>query len=143
MLLFGWIALPGAPWLWTIIGLTAIAFPWLFSTLLALIRPPRGTSWRAYYAAVGRDAIMSLHQLGLALVFLPHQAVISADAIVRTLWRLLISRRNLLEWQTASQIERAALRTGLEIWLRMASAVAIAVLVGGLVVTIAALGMPP
>ena len=143
LFLFGWMALPGAPWLWTVIGLTAIAFPWLFSTLIALLRPPRGTSWRAYYAAVGRDAVMSLHQLALTLVFLPHQAVISADAIIRTLWRLLISHRHLLEWQTASQIERAALRTGLEIWLRMASAVAIGVIVGALVIMIAVVGMPP
>ena len=143
LLLLGWIALPGSPWLWTVVGLTAIAFPWLFSILISLLRPPTGTSWRAYYAAVGRDAVMSLHQLGLALVFLPHQAVVSADAIIRTLWRLLLSRRNMLEWQTASQSERATSRARLEVWKRMASAVAIGALVTGLVLVIAAGGMPP
>ena len=49
----------------------------------------------------------SAQQVGLAVAFLPHQAWISADAIVRTLWRLAVTRRNLLEWQTASQTERA------------------------------------
>ena len=44
--------------------------------------------------------------LGLTLVFLAHQAWISADAIVRTLWRMGVSRRLLLEWQTASQVEQ-------------------------------------
>src|SRR5688500_8334319 len=143
LLLFGWLALPGSPELWTVVGLTAIAFPWAFNTVLAVIRPPRGTSWRAYYAAVARDTMMSLHQLGLALLFLPHQAVVSADAILRTLWRLLVSRRNLLEWQTASQTERATARTSLEVWQRMAPAVAIAVLVGGFVIATAVRGMPP
>ncbi len=143
LLLLGWVVLPGSPWLWTMIALTTIAFPWVFSTLLALVRPPRGTSWRAYYAAVGRDTVTSLHQLGLALVFLPHQAGVSADAIARTLWRLLISRRNLLEWQTASQTERSTSRASLEVWKRMASAVAIAVMVSALVLAIAAVGMPP
>ncbi|HEV8455446.1 MAG TPA: glucoamylase family protein [Gemmatimonadales bacterium] len=45
--------------------------------------------------------------MALAIVFLPHQAWVSADAIVRTLWRMAVSRRHLLEWRTASQTERA------------------------------------
>jgi cyclic beta-1,2-glucan synthetase len=143
LLLLGWMVLPGSPWLWTAVGLTTIAFPWLFTMLLAVLRPPHGTSWRAYYAAVARDTMMSVYQFGLALVFLPHQAVVSVDAILRTLWRLLVSRRHLLEWQTASQTERATSRSMLEVWQRMASAVAIAVLVGSLVVAIAINGMPP
>ena len=76
------------------------------SLLLAVLRPPLDKSWRAYYAAVGRDAATSMRQLGLAIVFLPHQAFVSADAIVRTLWRMAVSHRHLLEWRTASQIER-------------------------------------
>jgi len=143
LLLLGWVVLPGSPWGWTWIGLATIAFPWVFAALLSVIRPPRGTSWRAYYAAVGRDTVTSLHQLALALVFLPHQAVVSADAILRTLWRLLASRRNLLEWQTASQTERATSRAGLEVWKRMASAVVIAAIVAAVVLTIAGIGMPP
>jgi cyclic beta-1,2-glucan synthetase len=143
LLLFGWMVLPGSPWLWTVVGLTTIAFPWVFNTLLAVTRPPHDTSWRAYYAAVARDTMMSVRQLGLALVFLPHQAVVSADAILRTLWRLLVSRRNLLEWQTASQTERATSPSRLEVWQRMASAVGIAALVGVFVIAIAIMGMPP
>ena len=49
------------------------------------------------------DPVVSL---ALAIVFLPHQAWASVDAIVRTLWRMAVSRRHLLQWQTASQIER-------------------------------------
>ena len=141
--LLGWTALPGTPWLWTVVGLTALVFPWLFNTALALVRPPRGTSWRAYYAAVGRDAMLSVQQFGLAVLFLPHQAVVSVDAILRTLWRMLVSRRNLLEWQTASQTERATSRKLLEVWQRMSPAVVIAVFAAVVVVTAAINGMPP
>ena len=143
LLLLGWMVLPGSPWLWTLIGLSTIAFPWVFAAFLSVIRPPRGTSWRAYYAAVGRDMVTSAHQFALALVFLPHQAVVSADAILRTLWRLAVSHRNLLEWQTASQTERATSRAALEVWKRMASAVVIAVIVAAAILTIVAIGMPP
>ena len=39
------------------------------------------------------------------LVFLGHQAGLMSDAIVRTLYRLGVSHRNLLEWTTAAQAE--------------------------------------
>ncbi|HEX9937366.1 MAG TPA: hypothetical protein VGB15_09590, partial [Longimicrobium sp.] len=55
----GWLFLPGSPLRWTILGVLAIAAPWIVSLLLAALRPPRDRSWRAYYAAVGRDAATS------------------------------------------------------------------------------------
>ncbi len=120
LLITGWFLMAESVLAWTMIVLVVIAFPWLFSLVTSLLRPPRDQSWLAYYLAVGRDAITNAQQFSLAIVFLPHQAVVSADAIIRTLYRLFISRRSLLEWQTASQVERA-LGTGsrLEMWRKM------------------------
>ena len=53
--------------------------------------------------AVGTDFKLALSQIVLLVAFLPHQAWVMSDAIVRTLFRLLVSRRNLLEWVTAAQ----------------------------------------
>ena len=61
----------------------------------------------------------------LAITFLPHQAWVSADAIVRTLWRLCVAQRQLLEWQTASQTERARLGRRGAAWRTMWPAVAL------------------
>ncbi|HZK78440.1 MAG TPA: glucoamylase family protein, partial [Gemmatimonadaceae bacterium] len=120
LLIAGWFALPGTPLFWTATVLLAVAAPWLFSILLSILRPPLDQSWPAYYAAVGRDAGVSFQQWALSVTFLPHQAVVSADAIIRTLIRLLITKRNLLEWQTASQVERSmASGSRLEVWRRM------------------------
>ncbi len=105
-LIGGWTVLPGSVVRWTLLGFGAIIAPWATSLLLAVIRPPFDKSWRAYYAAVGQDAIVSVQQVTLALIFLPHQALISLDAIVRTLYRLIFSRAHLLEWQSASLVER-------------------------------------
>src|SRR5207302_6701551 len=88
MVLAGWAILPGLAVQWTGIVLLTIAFPWLFSLTISLLRPPRDQSWLAYYVAVGRDAMTNAQQFALALVFLPQQAVVSADAIIRTLYRL-------------------------------------------------------
>ena len=126
-LVAGWTLLPGSPVRWTLLGLGAIASPWIVSLLLALVRPPLDKSWRAYYAAVGRDLTTSVQQVALAVAFLPHQAWASADAIVRTLWRLKVSRRHLLQWQTASQIERGTASSFGAVWRHMWPSVALAV----------------
>ena len=126
LLLLGWFVLPGTPILWTMVTLGFIAFPWLFSTLLAALRPPHDQSWKAYYSAVWADAIANAQQFSLAIIFLPHQAAVSADAILRTIVRMTITHKHLLEWQTASQVERA-MKSGAdrEIYRRMWSAVAV------------------
>jgi cyclic beta-1,2-glucan glucanotransferase len=111
-----WTVLPGSPLLWTSLALGALAAPWLISLLLAALRPPFDKSWRAYYSAVGRDAITSAQQVGLFLAFLTHQAWISADAIGRTVWRVFVSKRNLLEWRTALHTERLASSTARGTW---------------------------
>jgi cellobiose phosphorylase len=128
-LVVGWTLLPGSPLQWTLLGIGAIAAPWIVSLLLALVRPPLDKSWRAYYAAVGRDLVTSIQQVALAIVFLPHQAWASADAILRTLWRLAVSRRNLLQWQTASQIERGTSSSFAAVWGHMWPAVALAAVI--------------
>ncbi|HET7622810.1 MAG TPA: glucoamylase family protein, partial [Gemmatimonadaceae bacterium] len=126
-LIAGWTVLPGSPLRWTVLGVLAIATPWIVSLLVAALRPPLDKSWGAYYAAVGEDARTSLEQVILTLTFLPHQAWISADAIVRTLYRLFLSQRSLLEWQSASHSERQMPTSASYAWRRMWPAVGIAI----------------
>ena len=56
------------------------------------------------------------HQLGASIVraavaaaLLPHQAASTCDAIVRVIYRRTVSRRNLLEWQTAQDAHRVSM----------------------------------
>ena len=120
LLAAGWFWLAGSALLWSALVLAAIAAPWVFSLFLSVLRPPRDQSWLAYYAAVARDAGVNAQQWALAVAFLPHQAAVSADAIIRTLVRLFVTRKNLLEWQTASQVERSMASGSLrEVWRRM------------------------
>jgi cyclic beta-1,2-glucan synthetase len=54
----------------------------------------------------GRVGGRQLGQIFLTLAFLPYDAFISLDAIGRTLLRLLVTHKRLLEWQTSSDSER-------------------------------------
>ena len=107
----GWLLLPGSPIRWTLLGLGAIAAPWIVSLLLAVLRPPLDKSWRAYYAAVGRDAIdqRSSRSRWPSSSSRTRPGSRPTRSSARC-WRMLVSRRHLLEWQTASQTERGHVR---------------------------------
>src|ERR1700720_3473083 len=54
----------------------------------------------------------------LMVTFLAHQALLSMDAMVRTLVRRMITQQRLLQWETAAQAELAGYkRTVLDIYL--------------------------
>ncbi|MGO4838051.1 hypothetical protein AB4144_37975, partial [Rhizobiaceae sp. 2RAB30] len=50
-------------------------------------------------------------QVALRIVLMAHSAWMMGDAIVRTLYRLFVTRQNLLEWRTASQAQKNGANT--------------------------------
>ena len=117
--------LPG-PWAaWVAAALVAFGTPWIVPLIFAAARPPRAQAWRPYYVAIAHDGSRALQQLGLAVVLLPDQALLATDAIVRTVFRVLRSRRRMLEWQTASHTEETTGSSRLSVWRRMWPAVAL------------------
>src|SRR6202041_1243955 len=61
----------------------------------------------------------------LTITFLAHQALLSMDAVVRTMVRRLITRQRLLQWETAAEAElTGGKRTTLDIYLNWTPALA-------------------
>ncbi|HEY6876554.1 MAG TPA: glucoamylase family protein, partial [Polyangiales bacterium] len=83
----------------------------LLSTVIAsysdLTEKPADVRYSQHLVAVGLSARRHLLQALLALAFLPFEAFFCLDAIVRTIGRMLITRRRLLEWSTSSEVDRA------------------------------------
>ena len=127
LIVAGWTVLPNPGIAWTLGALGALFVPWIAPLVLALFRPPRGESWGPYYAGIGRDATAATMQFALAVIMLPHQAVVALDAIIRTISRLLVTRRRLLEWQTASQVEALTVNQRQSVWRVMWPSVALSV----------------
>ena len=107
-LLLGWL-IPGlSPWVWAGFAILTISIPPLLP-FLAGLRPLRiGTSRRSHLRAVFGDLFLAVSQIGLTITCLAYQAWLMTDAIVRTLVRMFITRKNLLEWVTAAQAKHAA-----------------------------------
>ena len=113
VLIGGWIASlrtasPAVAWGATLFVLATLGLPTLLATLLDLLRKPAdlsvGLHLRSLLPAVDRH----LTQFVLAIMFLPYEAAINTDAILRSLARMLWTRHGLLEWTTASEAERSA-----------------------------------
>ena len=95
--------------LFPILSVLAIfVLPAILTALSDLLRKPDQLPWgmhlRGMSAAIGR----TLAQIGLTFAFLPYEALVSLDAIIRTLVRMFITHRRLLEWTMASELARAA-----------------------------------
>lgn len=100
-----WFVLPGSSARWTIAAVALLLIPSYLQALLALMRQ-WGSPHR--WTAVGqtiREFETSQVNVLVFLAFLPHQAMVTLDAIVRTVFRLTVTRRKLLEWETAAQSE--------------------------------------
>ncbi len=130
LLVLGWTVLPGSPAFWTAAALIVFALPFfqiILGVAVGCIRSrtlgPLKTCWERIPSTFG--------QVGMELVFLAYRAVLLVNAIVRTLARQLVTRRKLLEWETAASTEQR-LGTGLAhfvavMWPAPALALAIAV----------------
>ena len=98
----GWLLPPVPAALWTALALGFLAAPALLPCFAGLVPRRRGISKRSHLRAVGADLALALSQIGLLVALLPQQAWLMADAIARTLYRLVV-RVRLLEWRTAAQ----------------------------------------
>ena len=127
-LLAGW-ALPfHAAAIWTSFVIATIVLPTLIPAAAAVIPQRSGITARSYLWALGGDLRLALAQSGLMIISLAHQATLMGDAIARTLIRLLVTRRHLLEWVTAAQVKTGPRLDLMGFYRQMAGAVVIAAL---------------
>ncbi len=99
MLVAGWLILPGRPLVWTLLGILAPAGHIFTDLVTGFVRGRRRSAFTGTFQRLADQAGRWL----LLLVFLPHDAAIAVDAIARTLIRLGVTRRHLLQWTSAER----------------------------------------
>ncbi len=141
-LLAGWMLPPTPATIWSAFVLATFAIPALLPVASGVLPRRLRISQRRHWRAVGNDLLMAVLQVLLLVTLIAHQAWLMTDAIIRTLTRLFIRRRRLLEWVTAAQA-KASTRVGLGSWYRwMAGGVALGAF-AAVVVALAAPGSWP
>ena len=102
-LLAGWMMPFHAALIWTLFVVATLMLPTLIPVIAAV--PPRrvGVTLSSHLRALGGDVRLAAKLSLLQLTLLAHQAWLMSDAVLRTLWRLRVSRRHLLQWTPAAQ----------------------------------------
>ncbi len=105
-LIAGWRLTSPAAAAWTAFIIATIATAPMLPFVTGIIPRRRDISKRSHIRAVVTDFVVGMSQLAMMLTLLAHQAWLMADAISRTLYRLYVSHRLLLEWKTAAQAKQ-------------------------------------
>ncbi|SHE60270.1 GH36-type glycosyl hydrolase domain-containing protein [Alkalibacter saccharofermentans] len=99
--------LPGEGIFWVGLGIVSMGLPLALSLLTQVLSPGiKGDRVKRHLTGFfGIKA--SIFQFLLGIVFLPYQALMALDAIVVTLKRVFITKKNMLEWVTSADSDKA------------------------------------
>jgi len=129
-LFVGWTLPTGAALLWTTLVLATIAVPTLLPALGELVPQRPGITPRSFFRALGADLWLALRHIAFQTILLPAQAALMLDAITRTLYRLFVSHRHLLQWVTAAESSRDLRPSVRRAYRQMSGGIVITLLVG-------------
>ncbi|NII05501.1 cyclic beta 1-2 glucan synthetase [Luteibacter anthropi] len=105
LLVSGWLLIDPAV-TWTLALLSIAIIPSLLQAMVDAVRKPDDTAWgqhgRVALAGTGQHVL----RFALFIAWLPHEARISLDAILRSIWRVTVSHRHLLEWRSSGEVQR-------------------------------------
>ena len=121
----GWCLPLASALLWSGYLLMTIVIPAFLSILADLARPNRQVTLLGHLSRLGDDAVLAVARSILYVIVLSDRAYSMADAIIRTMYRLLVSRRHLLEWTTAAQAKAMAAGTTRSYYRTMIGGVAL------------------
>jgi cyclic beta-1,2-glucan synthetase len=125
-LLGGWTLPFASAAVWSAFVLFTIAVPPLLPVFAGLIPHRKRISKRSHFRAVVKDLSLALSQIFFHVSMLAHQTWIMSDAIVRTLFRLYVSHRHMLEWMTAAQAKFTLPLTVMGFYRRMVGGIVLA-----------------
>lgn len=124
--ILGWAGLPDQALRWTATLLILYFLPSLARSTRAFLAKAKQAVWSAHLGHVLVNEARTWTIEGLELMFLPFQTSVYLDAILRVFWRLGVSGRRLLQWQTAAEtarnVSRGILATVRALWVAPAVA---------------------
>ncbi|NCI45909.1 cyclic beta 1-2 glucan synthetase [Sediminibacterium sp. WSJ-3] len=130
LLMYGWL-LSAEPWFWTTAVVLIKILPAVVVFCWDLVRKPKDVLFVPHAMYAWRAAISNFAQYLLELIFLAYETVMNTDAVIRTGWRIFVSKRKLLEWNPFSnqRDDETVGRAYLSMWFVPALATAIFVYV--------------
>jgi len=103
------------------VGVLSVLLPAIIEIINKIIDKKDGQEMQKTFTPIV-DGVKGIVLRGFfAIAFLPHKAYISLSAIIKTVYRLLISKEKLLEWVTAEESEKNAITSYKKYYINMFS----------------------
>jgi cyclic beta-1,2-glucan synthetase len=103
--------MPDAWYIWLPLVFFSDAFSIIISLSRVIVHKLRQPSFAILHKKLHRDMVSILLRSLLDIIILPYRAYTAADAIIRTIYRLTISKKNLLMWNSADTVEKSVANT--------------------------------
>ncbi|MCX8129462.1 MAG: glycosyl transferase [Clostridia bacterium] len=126
----GFSIMPGTGLFWLFFLVLTLIFPLVTSVIDTLLSKPFGTYRVKRHVPVISGLKATILQIALVFVFLPYQAYLMVNAIFITLVRVIFTRKNMLEWVTAADVERGQKNSLYSYIYKMRSVLVIALATG-------------
>ncbi|MNO42136.1 N,N'-diacetylchitobiose phosphorylase [compost metagenome] len=107
MLAWGWLGAAN-PASWTLAVVILVFLQPVLHSVLTLVQKAADIPVGQHLAAALRTSGQNFVRALLSIVWLPADAWMSVDAIGRSLWRMLVSKRLMLQWQPSREVERSS-----------------------------------
>src|SRR5690606_1906851 len=83
-----------------------VLLPVMVAAVLQLVRRPEDLDLQAHISEVGSSVRDVLIRFMFGMAVLPYEAYRHTDAIIRSNWRMIVTKRNLLEWTPSVEASR-------------------------------------
>lgn len=110
LLSWGWL-ISVTPLAWTLATLALLLTRPTLNAMVEVLGKAEDVPLAEHLMAALHTSATSFLRAVLSLAWLPFEASYSLDAILRTLWRLLVSKRRLLQWNPSRETERTSIDT--------------------------------
>lgn len=127
LILLGCTFLPGPLVLWIGLAFITLIFPLVTDLAGTFLSKYQSSYSNVKLTDVFYGAKSLIWQIILTFVFLGHQAYAMADAIIRSVWRVSFTHKNMLEWVTAADSEKKFKGELRDFWRKMKESVFISI----------------
>jgi cyclic beta-1,2-glucan synthetase len=129
IVVLGFSVLPGSALFWLGVSLLTLAFPLIASGIDYIVKGSFMVGKIKHHIPVISGMKATFLQIVLMFLFIPYQAYLMANAIIVTLSRVLFTRKGMLEWVTAADVEKGAKNSLESYYWKMKSSIFLAVIV--------------
>jgi len=129
LLCIGWLLLP-YPWLWTTCVIAVFVIPILLNSVWHLVHKPKDVDMKPHLREFAWKTWENFLIELFYIACLPFEAWQHLDGIGRTLWRMTISKKHLLQWTPSGLLKKRKRPTLSGVYTAMWTAPAAALIIG-------------